>query len=151
MLRWSASALQSLFEQGGEDVARVAVAYGAAETLVTCMATNAGEAELEERCLAAVATLAQKGGIAAVLAVLDAGGQSAADEAITRHPGSTEIQNWAEALFLSVESCADEETGELPGGFVRGEDTSEFHGFLHQDLRPPTIPEASDPHADIEF
>eukprot|EP00933_Yihiella_yeosuensis_P073619 TRINITY_DN82325_c0_g1_i1.p1 TRINITY_DN82325_c0_g1~~TRINITY_DN82325_c0_g1_i1.p1 ORF type:complete len:420 (+),score=116.99 TRINITY_DN82325_c0_g1_i1:48-1307(+) len=103
--RWGASVLQSLFSNGGEEVTDLAVSLDAAEVLVKAMASMEGKLEVEERCLAALATFATHGRTEAVLSILDAGGQAAAQEAAAGHGNEGDVQMWAEALSLAIGTC----------------------------------------------
>ena len=105
--KWSASVLQSLFAQGGELVVETAVQLEAAEALVMSLACSLNSQEVAERCAAALATMASFSDEAG-LAVVEAGGLGAVEEAVARHGSEGDLAQWYFALRASIHSCTGE-------------------------------------------
>ena len=112
--KWGASVFQALFAHGGELVVEAAVQSEVAEALVMALAHSLNDLEIVERCAAALATMSAHSDEAG-LAVVEAGGLGAVEEAVERHGREGDLFDWYLALRQSIESHAEAESPSGPG------------------------------------
>ena len=139
--KWSASVLQVLFAHGGELVVETAVQLEVAEALVMTLACSLNDLEVVERCAAALATMSGFSDEAG-LAVAEAGGLGAVEEAVGRYGSERDLAQWYLALQQSLESHGS--PGSSPGApGTRGP------GLIAPNAPSSEVPEA--PEVEIEF